>query len=175
MTLPARVSPALGTSGKAAEYRRLIALSGAPALSRAWPASLRAQSGPRTRPALRGASGLRLERYLTGYWGKRTISYIPGRYALSPCGRKCSAPWGHDYRNTLIYCRHPDRHRGSRRRCSISDYRSRRDWCRGWRDICHYLLSILSNTTSAIIEIIIDIIILWYLFQPQVKAWFKQT
>jgi hypothetical protein len=37
------------------------------------------------------------------------------------------------------------------------------------------LLSILSNTASAIIGIIIDIIILWYLFQPQVKAWFKQT
>ena len=37
------------------------------------------------------------------------------------------------------------------------------------------LLSILSNTGSAIIGIIIDAIILWYLFQPQVKAWFKQT
>ena len=37
------------------------------------------------------------------------------------------------------------------------------------------LLSILSNTASAVIGIIIDIIILWYLFQPQVKAWFKQT
>ncbi len=35
------------------------------------------------------------------------------------------------------------------------------------------LLSILSNTGAAIIGIIIDIIILWYLFQPQVKAWFK--
>ncbi len=34
------------------------------------------------------------------------------------------------------------------------------------------LLSILSNTASAIIGILIDIIILWYLFQPQVKAWF---
>jgi len=35
------------------------------------------------------------------------------------------------------------------------------------------LLSILSNTVGAIIGIIIDIIILWYLFQPQVKAWFR--
>jgi hypothetical protein len=35
------------------------------------------------------------------------------------------------------------------------------------------LLSILSNTGAAIIGIIIDIIILWYLFQPQVKAWFR--
>jgi hypothetical protein len=34
------------------------------------------------------------------------------------------------------------------------------------------LLSILSNTASAIIGILIDIIILWYLSQPQVKAWF---
>jgi hypothetical protein len=37
------------------------------------------------------------------------------------------------------------------------------------------LLSIVSNTGAAIIGIIIDIIILWYLFQPQVKAWFKAT
>jgi hypothetical protein len=35
------------------------------------------------------------------------------------------------------------------------------------------LLSIISNTVGAIIGIIIDIIILWYLFQPQVKAWFR--
>jgi hypothetical protein len=35
------------------------------------------------------------------------------------------------------------------------------------------LLSIIANPASAIIGIIIDIIILWYLFQPQVKAWFK--
>jgi hypothetical protein len=35
------------------------------------------------------------------------------------------------------------------------------------------LLSILSNTGAAIVGILIDIIILWYLFQPQVKAWFK--
>lgn len=35
------------------------------------------------------------------------------------------------------------------------------------------LLSILASTWSAIIGIIIDLIILWYLFQPQVKAWFK--
>ncbi|MCE5297360.1 MAG: hypothetical protein LLF84_00200 [Methanoregulaceae archaeon] len=35
------------------------------------------------------------------------------------------------------------------------------------------LLSILSNTGAAIIGILIDIIILWYLFQPQVKAWFR--
>lgn len=35
------------------------------------------------------------------------------------------------------------------------------------------LLSILSNPGAAIVGILIDIIILWYLFQPQVKAWFK--
>jgi hypothetical protein len=35
------------------------------------------------------------------------------------------------------------------------------------------LLSILSNTAAAIVGILIDIIILWYLFQPQGKAWFK--
>jgi hypothetical protein len=34
------------------------------------------------------------------------------------------------------------------------------------------LLSILANP-AVIIGIIFDIIILWYLFQPQVKAWFK--
>lgn len=37
------------------------------------------------------------------------------------------------------------------------------------------LLSIVASTGSAIVGIIISIIILWYLFQPQVKAWFKQT
>ena len=37
------------------------------------------------------------------------------------------------------------------------------------------LLSIVASTGSAIVGIIIDLIILWYLFQPQVKAWFKQT
>jgi hypothetical protein len=36
-----------------------------------------------------------------------------------------------------------------------------------------YLLSIIANPAGSIIGIIIDIIILWYLFQPQVKAWFK--
>jgi len=35
------------------------------------------------------------------------------------------------------------------------------------------LLSIVENTASAIIGILIGVIILWYLFQPQVKAWFK--
>ena len=37
------------------------------------------------------------------------------------------------------------------------------------------LLSIIASPASAIIGIIISIIILWYLFKPQVKAWFKQT
>jgi hypothetical protein len=35
------------------------------------------------------------------------------------------------------------------------------------------LLSILSLPAGAIVGIIFDIIVLWYLFQPQVKAWFK--
>jgi len=35
------------------------------------------------------------------------------------------------------------------------------------------LLSIVSLPAGAIIGIIFDIIVLWYLFQPQVKAWFK--
>ena len=35
------------------------------------------------------------------------------------------------------------------------------------------LLSIVSMPAGAIIGIIFDIIVLWYLFQPQVKAWFK--
>lgn len=37
------------------------------------------------------------------------------------------------------------------------------------------LLSIIASPAAAIIGIIIDIIILWYLFQPQVKAWFHQA
>lgn len=35
------------------------------------------------------------------------------------------------------------------------------------------LLSIVSMPAGAIIGIIFDLIVLWYLFQPQVKAWFK--
>lgn len=35
------------------------------------------------------------------------------------------------------------------------------------------LLSILSNTGAAILGITSDLIILWYLFQPQIKAWFR--
>jgi len=35
------------------------------------------------------------------------------------------------------------------------------------------LLSIVSMPAGAIIGIIFDIIVLWYLFQPQVKAWFR--
>ena len=35
------------------------------------------------------------------------------------------------------------------------------------------LLSIVSMPAGAIIGILFDIIVLWYLFQPQVKAWFK--
>jgi len=35
------------------------------------------------------------------------------------------------------------------------------------------LLSIVSMPAGAIIGILFDIIVLWYLFQPQVKAWFR--
>jgi len=37
------------------------------------------------------------------------------------------------------------------------------------------LVSIVSTGLSALVGIIIAVIILWYLFQPQVKAYFKTT